>query len=50
MAFFRAKEKKGFHMVHCWEKLKEANKWRLSYASYKEAIKNGTAKDIVDGE
>ena len=37
-------------MVHCWEKLKEANKWKLSYASYKEAVRNGTAKDIVDGE
>ena len=30
--------------------MKEANKWKLSYASYKEAVRNGTAKDIVDGE
>ena len=37
-------------MVHCWQKLKEASKWKLSYASYKEAVKNGKAKDLVDGE
>jgi hypothetical protein len=37
-------------MVHSWEKLKDTLKWRISYAAYNEAIKNGTATLIVDGE
>ena len=49
LAYFRDKNGKGFHMVHCWQQLKEANKWKLSYASYQEAVRNGTAKVLIDG-
>jgi hypothetical protein len=37
-------------MVHCWDKLKEAMKWRVGYEAYQEAIKNGTTTVVVDGE
>jgi hypothetical protein len=37
-------------MVHCWEKLKEAMKWSVSYAAYQEEEKNGTSTVVVDGE
>jgi hypothetical protein len=47
---FKATHKKGFHMVHCWDKLKEAMKWIVSYAAYQEAIKNGTTTVVVDVE
>nr|XP_051202675.1 uncharacterized protein LOC127316318 [Lolium perenne] len=46
---FRATHKKGFHMVHCWNVLKDANKWMTSYAAYNEAVRNGTAINL-DGE
>nr|XP_051208285.1 uncharacterized protein LOC127325530 [Lolium perenne] len=46
---FRATHKKGFHMVHCWDVLKNANKWMTSYAAYNEAVRNGTAINL-DGE
>ncbi|KAK1631584.1 hypothetical protein QYE76_005899 [Lolium multiflorum] len=45
----RATHKKGFHMVHCWDVLKNANKWMTSYAAYNEAVRNGTAINL-DGE
>ncbi|KAK1693037.1 hypothetical protein QYE76_009734 [Lolium multiflorum] len=41
--------KKGFHMVHCWDKLKDAEKWKTSFAAYNEALKNGTTVNL-DGE
>jgi hypothetical protein len=37
-------------MVYCWEKLEEALKWKVGYAAYHEAIKNGTCTLVVDGE
>jgi hypothetical protein len=37
-------------MVHCWEKLKDAPKWRISYVSYNEAVRNGTSMLVVEGE
>jgi hypothetical protein len=40
---FKAVHKKGYHMVHCWEKLKDAQKWKTSFAAYDEVEKNGTA-------
>ncbi|XP_051215878.2 uncharacterized protein [Lolium perenne] len=45
---FRATHKKGFHMVHCWDVLKNANKWMTSFASYNEAVRNGTAINLDD--
>ncbi|XP_071679820.1 uncharacterized protein [Lolium perenne] len=46
---FRATHKKGFHMVHCWELLKDNSKWMISFAAYNEAVRNGTAINL-DGE
>ncbi|KAK1589989.1 hypothetical protein QYE76_017865 [Lolium multiflorum] len=46
---FTAVHKKGYHMVHCWEKLKDAEKWKTSFAAYDAAVKNGTAVNL-DGE
>jgi hypothetical protein len=46
---FRATHKKGFHMVHCWELLKDNSKWMISFAAYNEAVRNGTAVNL-DGE
>lgn len=46
---FRATHKKGFHMVHCWDVLKNSNKWMTSFASYNEAVRNVTAINL-DGE
>ncbi|KAK1644416.1 hypothetical protein QYE76_062221 [Lolium multiflorum] len=43
-------KKQGFYMVHCWDKLKEAAKWMVVYAAYHEAVKNGTATLVIDGE
>lgn len=37
-------------MVNCWELVKEAPKWRVGFAAYQEAIKNGTASLVIDGE
>jgi hypothetical protein len=37
-------------MVHYWDKLKAAMKWRVDYEAYKEAVKNGTATVVVYGE
>jgi hypothetical protein len=42
--------KKGFNMVHSWDKLKEAPKWKVGYAAYHEAVKNEIAALVVDGE
>jgi hypothetical protein len=47
---FKTIHKKGFRMDHCWEKMKEASKWRVGYATYHEAVKNGTATLVVNGE
>ena len=30
---FRATHKKGYHMVHCWDLLKNNNKWMTSFAA-----------------
>jgi hypothetical protein len=30
-------------MVHYWDALKEAPKWRIGYAAYMAIVKNGTA-------
>jgi hypothetical protein len=46
----KATYQKGFHMVHCWDKLKETMLWRVGYAAYQEAVKNGTSIVVVDGE
>ncbi|KAK1699490.1 hypothetical protein QYE76_016187 [Lolium multiflorum] len=46
---FRVTHKKGFHMVHCWDVLKDAEKWKTSFASNNEAVRNGTAVNL-DGE
>ncbi|KAK1663499.1 hypothetical protein QYE76_051658 [Lolium multiflorum] len=46
---FNAVHKKGYHMVHCWDKLKDAQQWKTSFAAYDEAMKNGTAVNL-DGE
>jgi hypothetical protein len=37
-------------MIQCWEKLKDVSKWRIGYTAYHEAVKNGTATLVVDGE
>jgi hypothetical protein len=50
LEYFKAKWNKCFHMVHCWNKLKEAPKWKIGYAAYKEALKNGTSVVLIDGE
>jgi hypothetical protein len=46
----KATHHKGFHMVHCLDKLKETMLWRVGYAAYQEAVKNGTSIVVVDGE
>ena len=46
---FRATHKKCYHMVHCWDLLKNNNKWMTSFAAYNEAVRNGTAVNL-DGE
>nr|XP_051221673.1 glutathione S-transferase T3-like [Lolium perenne] len=46
---FKAVHKKGYHMVHRWNKLKDAQKWKTSFAAYDEAVKNETAVNL-DGE
>ncbi|KAK1663471.1 hypothetical protein QYE76_051630 [Lolium multiflorum] len=47
---FRATHRNGFYTVRCWKKLKEAPKWRISYVAYNEAVKNGVATLVMDGE
>jgi hypothetical protein len=37
-------------MVHFWEKLKEASKWRVGYATNHDVVKHGTTTLVVDGE
>jgi hypothetical protein len=46
----KATHQKGFHMVHCWDKLKETMLWRVGYAAYQEAVKNGTTTVVLDDE
>ncbi|KAK1603245.1 hypothetical protein QYE76_000006, partial [Lolium multiflorum] len=47
LEYFKAKHKKGYHMVHCWNALKEAHKWRLGYAAYMDIVNNGTTRVTV---
>ncbi|KAK1660770.1 hypothetical protein QYE76_048929 [Lolium multiflorum] len=47
---FKATHKKGFHMVHCWDKRKSTQKWQTSFAAYDEAVKNVTTPVVVDDE
>ena len=49
MERFKVVHKMGYHMVDCWEKLKDAQKWKTSFAAYDEAVKNGIAVNL-DGE
>jgi hypothetical protein len=42
LEYFKAKWSKGFHMVHYWNRLKQAPNWKICYKDYKEALKNGT--------
>jgi type IV secretory pathway VirB10-like protein len=37
-------------MVHCRDRLKDAQKWQTSFAAYDEAVKNVTAPVVVDDE
>jgi hypothetical protein len=37
-------------MVNCWNKLNEAPKWKIGYAAYMEALKNGTAMTDVEDD
>jgi hypothetical protein len=38
MEYFKAKWKKGFHMVHSWNRLKDAPERKIRYMAYKEAL------------
>ncbi|KAK1686396.1 hypothetical protein QYE76_047244 [Lolium multiflorum] len=38
LEYFKTKHNKGFHMVHCWNALKEAPKWRLDVEAYMDTI------------
>jgi hypothetical protein len=35
-------------LVHCWRELKDYEKWKLTYASYKKRLKNGNASATID--
>jgi hypothetical protein len=48
--FKTAHEGKSYNLVHCWRVLKDFEKWKLTYASYKRSLKNGKAPAIVDLE
>ena len=50
MEKFKSVHHKGFYMVHSWDMLKGAMKWRVGYEAYKKAVDNGTASVMVDGE
>jgi hypothetical protein len=41
---------KAYKLVHCWRVLKDFEKWRLTYSSYKKFLKNGKAPATVDLE
>ncbi|KAK1627350.1 hypothetical protein QYE76_001665 [Lolium multiflorum] len=43
---FKAVHKKGFYMVHCWDKLMGAQMWQTSFAAYDEAVKNGIEVNV----
>jgi hypothetical protein len=47
---FKTTHKKGFYMIHCWDKMKEAPKWKVGYATYHEVVKNGIAALVGGGE
>jgi hypothetical protein len=42
LEYFKEKHKIGYHVVHRWNVLKEAAKWRLGYVAYMSNVKNGT--------
>jgi hypothetical protein len=41
---------KTYNMVHCWRVLKDYEKWKQSYASYRKSLKNGNTPATVDLE
>jgi hypothetical protein len=48
--FKRAYDGKSYNLVHCWRVLKDFKKWKLTYKSFKKALKNGKAPASVDVE
>jgi hypothetical protein len=41
--FKRAFDSKSYNLVHCWRVLKDFEKWKLTYKSFKKSLKNGKA-------
>jgi hypothetical protein len=48
--FKRAYDGKSYDLVHCWRVLKDFEKWKLTYKSFKNTLKNGKASASVDVE
>jgi hypothetical protein len=47
---FQGQMEEGLLHLHRWNRLKEDPKWKIGYTAYKEALKNGTATVLLDGE
>jgi hypothetical protein len=46
----RAYEGKSYNLVNCWRVLKDFEKWKLTYKSFKKTLNNGKAPAFVDIE
>jgi hypothetical protein len=47
--FFKtAHNHKSYNLVRCWRGLKDYDKWKQTYATYKRSLNNGTASATID--